>query len=497
MSSFFSSDGSFSLQFAIIFVVIFLVLAGGVFLLRRLTSRGAAASDQTQPRGRQPRLGIVDIYELDRQRQLILLRRDNVEHLLLVGGPNDVVVERNITRGISARLSNEEAAYGEPSEPVHAAAPTPSAPVPEPSAQGLSLNESYGERDAEPFPQRPAPPAPAPYLEPSFEMPVVLTAPVPGSDARPHPAGPALDLTSNEMGADEIPAPQKPTAPRTKDSTLARVIRRAPPSLVNLVPAAFADRVRAPERTVDDLPPPVPEALPLAPVAAPAAARGIDAAILSDMARQLEEALRRPSAAVRPALPVQVPQPVPPTGPIDAAPEQHPPALEAESTAAPSEGPTVPSAEVEQAIDPVAAAMAEAARHPEPTSPEAPADADEALFDDEAAARPEVATVDEHPAPSEPVFLDAAAAQPASDVSTVEAPVVHAVVADAPQIEEAPSPIEVAPAPVEVDPPPFVAPARAPEPPASKPAVSPNPFSVEEIEAEFARLLGRPLDRKP
>ena len=53
---------------------------------------------QDRGRARQPRLGIVDVYDLDRQRQLILLRRDNVEHLLLIGGPNDLVVETNIVR---------------------------------------------------------------------------------------------------------------------------------------------------------------------------------------------------------------------------------------------------------------------------------------------------------------------------------------------------------------------------------------------------------------
>jgi flagellar protein FliO/FliZ len=31
--------------------------------------------------------------------------------------------------------------------------------------------------------------------------------------------------------------------------------------------------------------------------------------------------------------------------------------------------------------------------------------------------------------------------------------------------------------------------------PAAAPA-RPDPFSIEDIEAEFARLLGRPLDRK-
>ncbi|WP_158004074.1 hypothetical protein [Methylobacterium indicum] len=44
-------------------------------------------------------------------------------------------------------------------------------------------------------------------------------------------------------------------------------------------------------------------------------------------------------------------------------------------------------------------------------------------------------------------------------------------------------------------PPPPPAPPEEPAP-AAKPASVQNPFSVEEIEAEFARLLGRPLDKR-
>ncbi|UDL96601.1 flagellar biosynthetic protein FliO [Lichenihabitans sp. PAMC28606] len=50
-------------------------------------------------RTRQPRLGVVDAFDLDRQRQLVLVRRDNVEHLLMIGGPNDIVIETSIVRG--------------------------------------------------------------------------------------------------------------------------------------------------------------------------------------------------------------------------------------------------------------------------------------------------------------------------------------------------------------------------------------------------------------
>ncbi len=49
-------------------------------------------------RTRQPRLGLVDAFSVDGQRQLVLVRRDNVEHLIMIGGPNDVVVESQIVR---------------------------------------------------------------------------------------------------------------------------------------------------------------------------------------------------------------------------------------------------------------------------------------------------------------------------------------------------------------------------------------------------------------
>ena len=37
------------------------------------------------------RLGISEYYEIDKTRRLILVRRDNVEHLVLIGGGQDVV----------------------------------------------------------------------------------------------------------------------------------------------------------------------------------------------------------------------------------------------------------------------------------------------------------------------------------------------------------------------------------------------------------------------
>jgi hypothetical protein len=47
-------------------------------------------------RGRNRRLAVVDSLALDTKRQLLIVRRDNVEHLILTGGPQDVVVETGI-----------------------------------------------------------------------------------------------------------------------------------------------------------------------------------------------------------------------------------------------------------------------------------------------------------------------------------------------------------------------------------------------------------------
>jgi hypothetical protein len=48
-------------------------------------------------RGRKgSRLGISEYYEIDKSRRLVLVRRDEVEHLLLIGGGQDVVIEDKI-----------------------------------------------------------------------------------------------------------------------------------------------------------------------------------------------------------------------------------------------------------------------------------------------------------------------------------------------------------------------------------------------------------------
>ena len=47
-------------------------------------------------RPREKRLGVVETAAVDGKRKLLLVRRDDVEHLLIIGGPVDVLVETGI-----------------------------------------------------------------------------------------------------------------------------------------------------------------------------------------------------------------------------------------------------------------------------------------------------------------------------------------------------------------------------------------------------------------
>ena len=49
-------------------------------------------------RQRRNRLAVVDATAVDNKRRVVLVRRDDVEHLVMIGGENDFVIERNIPR---------------------------------------------------------------------------------------------------------------------------------------------------------------------------------------------------------------------------------------------------------------------------------------------------------------------------------------------------------------------------------------------------------------
>src|SRR4029079_12088318 len=89
------------LPLAVRFFIAFLVVLGLIALTAWVVRRfGADRLGGSSTRGRVPRLAVIDAASVDSRRRLVIIRRDNVEHLLMIGGPNDVVVENNIVRAI-------------------------------------------------------------------------------------------------------------------------------------------------------------------------------------------------------------------------------------------------------------------------------------------------------------------------------------------------------------------------------------------------------------
>ena len=95
----FGTEFSTEIQLGIIFVALLVALLIIIWLFRRIF--GSARSRIA--RSRQPRLGVVEAAIVDDTRRLVLVRRDNVEHLLMIGGPGDVVVENNIRKEPAAQ----------------------------------------------------------------------------------------------------------------------------------------------------------------------------------------------------------------------------------------------------------------------------------------------------------------------------------------------------------------------------------------------------------
>src|ERR1700751_1724916 len=96
--SLFGAEMPLAVRFFVAFLVVLGVIGAIWWTVRRFGSGRLGSS----ARGRQPRLAVIDYASVDNRRRLILVRRDNIEHLLMIGGPSDIVVEPNIVRAVSA-----------------------------------------------------------------------------------------------------------------------------------------------------------------------------------------------------------------------------------------------------------------------------------------------------------------------------------------------------------------------------------------------------------
>jgi hypothetical protein len=296
MDGLFGTEGSLIVRFVVAFVIVLALIGATFWVIRRFGGARVGASAQ---RGRQPRLAVIDAAPVDGRRRLVLVRRDNVEHLLMIGGPADIVVEQNIVRAV----------------PV-----TPPRDVPVPRAAGVSEApppRTLADRAPPPLPDEDswAPPPEAPVARPSYARPEPIAR------ARP-PLQSVLERASEPRGFD-TPPPRpplppgltpRPIEPRTVEprSVEPRSVEPRPPELRPL------------ERALEPKPPelrPLESAAAPAPIAPEPPSEPADAALAS-MAQRLEAALRRPAAS-EPRPPAQgVPAPDLAPAPAADRPEQ-------------------------------------------------------------------------------------------------------------------------------------------------------------------------------
>ena len=216
----------------LITIAVVVVLAGiAWWLMRRYSATGIGGIG----RGRVPRLAVLDALAIDARRRLVLVRRDNVEHLLLIGGPSDVVVEQAIQRP-RARPAAKTAAGAPAPTPQPFPPLEPSGPESEPPLPPLPLST----RASPPIYEQPAPHRPSsdfrsppPELEPP-PPPSYQSAPQPIE--RPYPPIRRPSATRSEPP----PAPTTPIFDRAPEPS-------PPPPSAPTEPEAAADLDALPE----------------------------------------------------------------------------------------------------------------------------------------------------------------------------------------------------------------------------------------------------------
>jgi len=211
------------------------ILIAIVLYAWRVLGRGIRT---TAGRGsRPPRLGLVDSFDLDRHRQLVIVRRDNVEHLIMIGGPNDLVIEQAIVRAQPAGAERRE-----PTAPL----------VGSETARAPAIDVKT------PVEPPPPPIAPAP-LRPAIEP--ELASVKPPMPTRPAPPRPSLSPSlSASRPAPVMPPPLRP-APPPRPPLGAMPAPLAEPSIVNPPPAEVTGETISPPPSVASPAPPPSETL--------------------------------------------------------------------------------------------------------------------------------------------------------------------------------------------------------------------------------------------
>ncbi|MCZ4092731.1 flagellar biosynthetic protein FliO [Sinorhizobium psoraleae] len=262
METFVGDNGSRFIIAAAAVAVGLLCLAAVLWIMRHRPSSPFVRGGKN----RQPRLAVLDAAAVDARRRLVLIRRDDVEHLIMIGGPTDIVIESRIAPELSPAQASAGAAAEQKTTGVLKATPRPeprsvSAPTPMPVEAAAIVPERQVAR-AEEQPQaaprvEPAPPIrlaaeqrPATAAQPLQQQPPARVSP-------PVPASPAVSAIERAEGIFDVARERVlPAAPRREPTPVqqgAAQTASAPVMQTQAMPAqpATPDRVSEFERILD------------------------------------------------------------------------------------------------------------------------------------------------------------------------------------------------------------------------------------------------------
>lgn len=253
LDSLFNTELPLLVKLAVAFAIVLVLLLAVMWIFKRFGGDRLGAST---PRGRQPRLAVIDAASIDGRRRLVLVRRDNVEHLVMIGGPSDVLIEQNIVRAVPVAAGREPAAQRPAGE-------APQRPVPEAARGALDGLRS----PAEPLPR-------APRGEPALRRPDLDRT-----------RGEAAGLAARPPMPDSMPEgrPPRMTAPRIEPRDMPVELEQAPPTADSSL-ASMAQKLESalrrpapPPRVVAEPPPPPSLSEPTPPMAPEAGGNGAPA----------------------------------------------------------------------------------------------------------------------------------------------------------------------------------------------------------------------------
>lgn len=233
MSDFLDSVGGSGYGAAIFWVLVALAAFVAVLAIVKMFRSMNFGTFVAGGRNRKTRLAVMDATAVDSHRRLVLVRRDDVEHLILIGGPTDVVVERDIRlAGAKRAMPVSEPAFTPQPQPQLQPQPQQQKAAPPPQPVQQRQPPAPQPQVSAPAPVRPAvapPQSQAP--ENAYAPPAATVAPPrPAATAQPRPHGQSVEEALDASLVDELtlslgePAIEPPQKFQTPDDEMSRLL---------------------------------------------------------------------------------------------------------------------------------------------------------------------------------------------------------------------------------------------------------------------------------